>query len=50
VLWESLARLTVPAALRPSQVHFALVPKALRALGFGLSVTTTETRVLFVAT
>lgn len=47
MLWESLSSLTVPAALRPSQVHFALVPKALRAVTMGLSVTTTPTRVLF---
>jgi histidine phosphotransferase ChpT len=47
MLWESLASLTVPAALRPSQVHFALVPKALRALQMDLSVTTADTRVQF---
>lgn len=38
ILWEALESGTIPAPLRPSQVHFALVPQVLRALGRSLGV------------
>ncbi|MEM0936597.1 MAG: histidine phosphotransferase family protein [Pseudomonadota bacterium] len=33
ILWEALDSGTIPSPLRPSQVHFALIPQAARALG-----------------
>ncbi|MEL6204831.1 MAG: histidine phosphotransferase family protein [Pseudomonadota bacterium] len=45
-LWEGLSAGTVPAPLRPSQVHFGLVPNVVRRLRGSLSVTRTESRIV----
>jgi len=48
-LWEGLATGTVPADLRPSQAHFALVADAARRAGSSLSVETAGTTVTLSA-
>lgn len=49
MLWEALASGAVPASLRPSQVHFGLVPQTVRRLGTGLSVEIGERAVTLAA-
>jgi len=49
VLWEALQGGTIPAPLRPSQVQFGVMPRALRDLGATLSVELAPTRLSLVA-
>jgi histidine phosphotransferase ChpT len=49
ILWEALSSGTVPAALRPSQVHFGLVPPTVRRLGTELAVETGDREVTLTA-
>ncbi|MEM1430938.1 MAG: histidine phosphotransferase family protein [Pseudomonadota bacterium] len=46
LLWEALESGAIPAPLRPSQVHFALVPQALRGVGTKVTVQSSSTRIL----
>ncbi|MEM9249133.1 MAG: histidine phosphotransferase family protein [Pseudomonadota bacterium] len=49
ILWEALESGVIPSPLRPSQVHFALVPQALRSLSRDASVTTGKTSLIITA-
>jgi histidine phosphotransferase ChpT len=47
-VWELLQGGTVPAALRPGEVQFALAPRAAAALGRRLSATLSDDRIAIV--
>jgi len=46
LLWEALQSGAIPSPLRPSQVHFALVPQTMRELGRKLTVQSGDRKIL----